>query len=176
MWKKFRARPMGVQIAVWVVLAVVIIAIIAAANSSESEARAEALPAYCEKVTGEALTDLADDVRGTVDRENVYAVKSEKAPQWGAFAREGLYFVALPYSGIDTDGMDAEGTAVAAVSGGYLKTGGGIVFPADRVTQLDFKTKGVDLNPNDVLQYSKTPQAGAAVECAEIGQRLSTSQ
>jgi hypothetical protein len=165
---------MGVQIAVWVVLAVVIIAIIAAASSSESEAQAEALPAYCEKVTGEALNTLANDVRGTVDRNNVYAVKSEKAPDFGLFVKNGLYFVALPWKGSSNDLPGP--TAVMAVSGDFLTRGGGTAFPADRENSLRFTEIGVDVNPDDIQGYEKTAQADQAVECAEIGQRLSASK
>jgi NAD(P)-dependent dehydrogenase (short-subunit alcohol dehydrogenase family) len=83
--------------------------------AEETAADAGGLPDYCQQVTGEALATIAGDVRGTADKDAVYAVKAENAPDFGSFARDGLYFVAVPTSGADAGGEPADAVPVLAV-------------------------------------------------------------
>ena len=101
-----------------------------------------ALPAECERVTGEALDTIVSDVRGGADRKAVYAVMSPLAPDIPAFNSNGLYYVAM---------KTPTGIPLLVVSGDVLTTGGGLVFPADKTSAKHFRTLGVDLDGSTIL-------------------------
>ncbi len=138
------------------------------ADSTTAETTGSGLPDYCEQVTGEALATIVGDARGTVDKNAVYAVKAETAPDFGDFARTGLYFVAVPVTKAKVEEPRPGYVPVLAATGSWVKTGGGMVFPGDNTSKAYFTDLGTDIEPSAVVGYDMGQEAAdQARQCVE---------